>query len=256
MVPAGLFTGPLWGKLLILSSIGLNTGVIFWGAKLCQWSFRASRQNYRTWAMQVFSGLSVQKERFLQQRSKVATILVSLYLVFGLFLWLKWQVCSGWTFLCSAPMLESMARPWAIWFGWDVIANSNVSVAESLGILGARIFVLAALFLNAGVLFCLVKLYQWMFSRWRHNLPRLVGTTVALTYALVALFTYLAAMHCSGFLCDLGVMLLLVPWTIETTFHFRGGFVLLLFSVNTFLLYAIFTGLTWLVWKVKRIVSE
>ena len=256
IVPGGLFTGPLRGRIFILSSIGLNAVLIFGGAKLWQWLFRVSRENHREWTGRVFSILSLQKERFLKQRSKVATIVVLLYLVPALFLWIKWQVCSGWTFLCSAPTLEFLARPWAFWLGWGAVANSTVSVATSLGMLGARIFVLAALFLNAGIIFYLVRFYQWMFGRSRHDPPRLVGTAVATTYSLVALFIYVDEIACGGWLCDLGLILAAVPWSLLTDAHFRGSwsFVLvLMLAANAVILYAAFMWLTRLLWKVKRI---
>jgi hypothetical protein len=188
---------------------------------------------------------------YLKQR-KIAAILVLLYLIPALFLWLNWQLCSGWKWLCSAPILESFARPWADWLGWHILANSNVSVEASLGVLGARIFVLAALVLNAGIIFYLVRLYQWMFGRLRNNPPRLVGTTVAMTYALLALFIYVDTIGCVGFLCDLGVMLAAAPWSILTDVHFRGGgmfLVLLMLAINTLILYAVLAWLARLLWK-------
>lgn len=259
IVSGGMFTGPLWGRIFILSSIGLNAGLLFYGAKLSEWLLSGQCDHPRHVARQMLSRLNLQKGRWLNQRPKVATIVVLLYLVPALFLWIKWQACSGWKWLCSAPLLEYFARPWADWLGWHAVAHSTVSVEASLGVLGARIFVLAALFLNAGIIFYLVRFYQWMFGRSRHDPPQLVGTTVATTYALVALFIYVDEISCGGWLCDLGLILAAAPWSLLTDAHFRGSWtfvLLLMLAANAVILYAVFVWLARLLWKVKRIVSE
>lgn len=193
--------------------------------------------------------------RWLTRRPTVATILALAYLVPGLFLWVKWQVCSGWDWFCNAPLLESLAGPWAEWLGLGALANSNASVAEALGPLGTRIFVLAALCLNAAIIFSIAKMYRWMFSALRNNPPALFGMTFAISYALPALFFYVDAMHCIGFVCDLGVLLAAVPWSILTDVHFRAGgmlAVLLMLVANGIILYAIGAWLAWPSWRRLR----
>jgi hypothetical protein len=187
-----------------------------------------------------------------EPRPRIATIVALVYLIPALVLWLLWQYCSGWKWLCSAPLLESFARPWADWLGWHSVYSSNVSVAASLGVLGARLFVLGALFLNAGVIFSITKGYEWMFSKLRNNPPRLIGTMCAVSYALVALFIYVDQFRCSGFLCDLGLLLAAAPWSILANVDsMRGGMVLVPFmlAANAAILYAVSAGLARLFWK-------
>ncbi len=91
-----------------------------------------------------------------------------------------------------------------------------------------------------------------MFGRLRNNPPQLLGTTVAMTYVLLALFIYVDTIGCVGFLCDLGVMLAAAPWSILTDVHFRGGgmfVVLLMLAANAVILYAVSAWLARLLWK-------
>ena len=245
IVPTGMFTGTLWGRIFILSSIGLNAGLIFGGTKLCQWLFPRFIIA-RAWAQHARWIRSSLKRRLLEPRPRIATIAALIYLIPALVLWLHWQYCSGWKWLCSAPLLESFARPWADWLGWPTVDHSNLSVAASLGVLGARLFVLAALFLNAGVIFSMTKWYEWMVRKLRNNPSRLIGTMCAVTYALLALFVYVDQYRCSGFLCDLYLLLAAAPWSILIDVHYmRGGMflVLLMLAANAVILYAVSAGL-------------
>jgi hypothetical protein len=136
-----------------------------------------------------------------------------------------------------------------------MLANSNVSVAEALGPLGVRIFVLAALCLNAAIIFSIAKMYGWMFGALWNNPPALFGMTFAISYALPALFFYVDAIHCVGFLCDLGVLLAAVPWSVLTDVHFRAGgmfAVLLMLVANSVILYTIGAWLAWPSWRKLR----
>ena len=175
------------------------------------------------------------------------------YLIPALFLWLHWQYCSGWVWLCSTTLLEALARPWADWLGWPSVDGSNVSVAASLGVAGAKLFVLAALFLNAGVIFSVAKWYEWWFRTLQNHPPRLIGTMCALTYALLALFVYVDQYRCSGFLCDLYLLLAAAPWSILLSdLQFTRGWmllVLLMLAANAGILYAVSGGLARLFWK-------
>jgi hypothetical protein len=133
-----------------------------------------------------------------------------------------------------------------------MVDHSNVSVATELGVLGARLFVLAALFLNAGVIFSITTWHEWMFRKLRNNPPRLIGTIFTVTYALIALFLYVDQYRCSGFLCDLGLQLATAPWSILIDVHYmRGGvfWVLLMLAANALILYAVSAGLARLFWK-------
>jgi hypothetical protein len=192
------------------------------------------------------------KRRLLEPRPRIATMVALVYLIPALGLWLNWQYCSGWKWLCSGTLLESFARPWADWLGWHGVDGSNVSVAASLGVLGARLFVLGALFLNAGGIFWITKGYQWMFRKLRNNPPRLIGMMCAVTYTLVAVFIYVDQYHCSGFLCDLYLLLAATPWSILADVDvMRGGMFLVPFmlAANAGILYVMSVGLARLFWK-------
>jgi hypothetical protein len=241
IVPVGMFDGPMWGKVFVLSSILVNAAVIFATARAVEWFADGRFERPRAYARRVLMWLGIRKDRLISRPPKPATVAVAIYLVPALLLWIGWQICSGWTWVCSAPWLESLAGPWARWMGW-MLTGSNASVEGVFGPFGVRLFVLAALALNSTLIFLVVRWYQRIFTTWRHDPPRLVGITIALIYAIPALFLYIDALRCEGMLCDLGVILAALPWSLADIAQSREGgrfIVLVMLALNTVLLYVV-----------------
>src|SRR5206468_4146306 len=140
-------------------------------------------------------------------------VAVAIYLVPALLLWIGWQICSGWTWVCSAPWLESLAGPWARWMG-RMLTSSNASVEAVFGPFGVRLFVLAALALNSTLIFLGRALVP---ANLHHVATR--STAIGWDNRRVnlrdsSLFLYIDALCCEGMLCDLGVMLAALPWSL------------------------------------------
>ena len=172
IVPVGMFAGPIWGKVFVLSSILVNGAVIFAIAKAVEWFAGGRFERLRACTRHVLMWLGIRKDRLISRPPKPATVAVAIYLVPALLLWIGWQICSGWTWVCSAPWLESLAGPWARWTGW-MLTSSNASVEAVFRPFGVRLFVLAALALNSTLIFLVVRWYQRIFTTWRHDPPRL-----------------------------------------------------------------------------------
>jgi len=241
IVPVGMFAGPIWGKVFVLSSILVNAAVIFATAKAVEWFAGGRFERLRACTRHVLMWLGIRKDRLISRPPKPATVAVAIYLVPALLLWIGWQICSGWTWVCSAPGLESLAGPWARWMG-RMLTSSNASVEAVFGPFGVRLFVLAALALNSTLIFLVVRWYQRIFTTWRHDPPRLVGITIALIYAIPALFLYIDALRCEGMLCDLGVMLAALPWSLADMAQSREGgrfIVLVMLALNAVFLYVV-----------------
>ena len=209
--------------------------------KAVEWFAGGRFERLRACTRHVLMWLGIRKDRLISRPPKPATVAVAIYLVPALLLWIGWQICSGWTWVCSAPWLESLAGPWARWTGW-MLTSSNASVEAVFRPFGVRLFVLAALALNSTLIFLVVRWYQRIFTTWRHDPPRLVGITIALIYAIPALFLYIDALRCEGMLCDLGVMLAALPWSLADMAQSREGgrfIVLVMLALNTVLLYVV-----------------
>lgn len=241
----GTFSGPIWGKVFVLFSILINAVVIFATAMVIEWLASGRFERPRGYARRALMWLGAKSPRFLSQLRQPANGAVAIYLVPALLLWIEWQLCSAWTWVCSAPWLESLAGPWARWMGWT-LTGSNASVEAMFGPLGLRLFVLGALVLNATLIFLAVRGYERIYSALRHDAPRLVGMSVAMVYAIAALFFYIDALRCQGMLCDLGVMLAALPWSLNEMAQSRedGRLVVLGFmGLNTVLVYVLSVAL-------------
>ena len=91
---------------------------------------------------------------------RFGAIVSLIYLLASLGLWVRWQLCSGRTWLCSAPLLEPLAGPWTRWLRWS----------EALGAVAPRLFLLPAVCLNARIIFWVVRAYAWTVRRsWRRR---------------------------------------------------------------------------------------
>jgi len=245
IVTLGTFSGPIWGKVFVLSSILINAVVIFAFGKAVEWLTSGRFERPRVYARRVLVWLGAKTPRFLSQLQQPAKGAAAIYLVPALLLWIDWQFCSGWTWVCSTPRLESLAGPWARWMGWT-LTGSNASVEAMFGPLGVRLFVLAAVALNATLIFLAVRGYERIYSTFRHDPPRLVGISIAMVYAIAALFFYIDALRCQGMLCDLGVMLAALPWSLNEMAQSRedGRPVVLGFlGLNTLLVYGVSVAL-------------
>jgi hypothetical protein len=160
------------------------------------------------------------------------------YVIAALILWARWQMCSGWTWLCSTPLLESLTGPWTRW----------LRSSEALGPLGPRVFVLAAIALNAWIILRVARVYAWMIHGSRRRFPWVAGATCGLVYALVALFVFVDEAGCATFACDLGVVLLALPWSYVTGVRVYGwGAVaaLLMLALNAVIVYAVSFWAAW-----------
>lgn len=237
----GMFSGPIWGKVFVLSSILINAVVIFALGKGVEWLTSGRFERPRAHARRALMWLCAKSRRFLSRLRQPASGAAAIYLVAALLLWIEWQFCSGWTWLCSAPRLESLAGPWARWMGWT-LAGSSASAEAMFGPLGVRLFVLVAVGLNAALIFLAVRGYERIYRTFRHDPPGLAGISMAMVYAIAALFFYIDALLCQGMLCDLGLMLAALPWSLNEMARSRedGRLVVLGFlGLNTVLVYGV-----------------
>jgi hypothetical protein len=203
-----------------------------------------------------------------------------LYLVPALVLFVLLLVCFGGAAVCPSrvyalplsPILRALEWP------WGEIAPPAIFAGPVFG----KLFVLAAIATNGAIVFAIAKAGVWLASArsrrsralpligaarglgaalvvpfdrayryaanaWRRDPPRLVGSMAALVYAIPALYVYLDELGCQGMLCDLGVAIAALPWSLIAGVPLRGAgrFILLaMIATNTALLYLVVGGIT------------
>jgi len=212
LVPPGLFAGPVWGKLFVLGSILVNSTVLFATATAVGWLGEGYGKRPRSLVRETVSWTAAWLRRIVGTPPVPSRVAAFVYLVVAVAVWLKSQICSGWIWFCTDPLLEKLVGPWVEWMGWTFTA-SPVSLIETFGPLGARLFVLGLLAFNAALIFLLGSWYERIFTRWRHDPPELMARTAALFYALPALYWYVDGLLCTGMFCALPVTILAWPWS-------------------------------------------